>query len=280
MIESADISPAIIRPKNDLAIKTSFLSESAMVCVAFDGLIRVRTYLIGRCNPVLVVIVYALLPHGNARADSKPDLLAIVKTRHRAASEMIRSLSATFKYESLKPKAEVVSSGEYRRSLGIVRIHEGTDGQWTSDILVNGGETRVVGRYWTNLGGIEYRAERASGTQMIGLSDMWMGMLMVVVGPNGEPMTIDRLLDCAKRAPSVSQVTEDGRKCIRVELEYDAPDGRAGTTSTATTLSASGESLFDRPIGARFQQLSSLRNRFQEYSFPQNVMVRPLSTPN
>lgn len=188
--------------------------------------LRARRTLIDQTRVFLIAFVYAFAIGKDAWADGKPDLISIVKTRHRAASELIRSLAARFKYESLQPNAEVVCSGEYRRSLDTVQIHEGIDGQWTSDVMLKNGETRVVGKHWASPREIVYRAERAAGTQMIGLSDMWMGMLMVVVGPNGEPMPIDRLLDCAKRPPSASRVTEDGSMCVRVKMEYDAADGR------------------------------------------------------
>ncbi len=187
---------------------------------------RVLRPLLGQSGWFLTAVACLLIFNQDDRADNEGDLLQTVRTHHRAASELIRSFAATFQCEATYPKAEAISRGDYRRSLGTVRIHEGVEGQWTSDILIANGETRIVGTNLTSANQREYRAERASSAQMVGLSDMWMGMLMVIVGPKGQPMSIDRILESAKRPPSATKVTEDGRKCVRVSIDYDEADGR------------------------------------------------------
>jgi hypothetical protein len=192
--------------------------EGAFSMTTSSTLVRLLTVI------PLVAAISILLDMSETRADEGADLLTLVKIGHNAARESISTFSADFQYEQTQPKQAVIAHGKYWRSLDVVRIREGEEGVATSDYLVKGGETRQVGRSWAGKQ-IRYTAGRRSSAETLGLSDVWMGMLITIVGPNGQPLSIDQLFDSAKAIPSATRETEDGNKCVRVELHFDRADG-------------------------------------------------------
>lgn len=163
---------------------------------------------------------------GGAEALGSDELLDEVKSGHQAALNAIRTLSATYRYEETHPRRVVISEGSYHRKGDWVRVEEGETGKWASDLLLKDGEVRTVHRQWDPNSRVQYAAERASSAMQFGLSDMYVAMHLLSIGPRGQPMTFHQLLERVSRAPKVSRERVDGRRLIKVQVEFDGEDGK------------------------------------------------------
>jgi hypothetical protein len=145
-----------------------------------------------------------------ARAgDSTADLERVL-TAHRAARESIRTVQANYKVETILPKAETYGAGKFLRTPDGTLFRTGKEGETASDILIGGGQTRLVGRTW-NKGKIQYTASLMTGTQSLGLMDMWQRLLLSNYGPDLQTMPLEQYIETATKGPAFDEKRRDGR---------------------------------------------------------------------
>jgi hypothetical protein len=201
---------------------------------------------------IVSVLALAAGPGQALHADDSAELLSPVITAHRAARESIRTLYAQFKIERVKPNPAVLGTGTYLRSPDGVRISVGTEGKSIDDTLVKSGETRVVHRTWAPDKKIQFTARLDSGSEMLGLRDIWQRLLLSTYGSDRQIVPLERFIESATGPVRASKSREGNGEIIavtftigtgqqeqEVRLEFDS---RVNYLVRKMVISAPGES--------------------------------------
>jgi hypothetical protein len=214
---------------------------------------------------LMVVAALTLLPVQRLRGDDSAELLDRVTTAHRAARESIRTLQASFKIETVHPRLAVVGTGTYLRSPDGVLIRVGKEGEATNDTLVKGGEMRMVGRNWSAGNKLKYTATRASGSHMLGLSDIWQRLLLSHYGPNQQTLPFEQYVETATSKVRASRSREGEREIITVTMSVGSGreqrdlvfefDAKVNYLMRKGTLTAPGENGRDEAEIVQFLEV-------------------------
>lgn len=176
---------------------------------------------------VIVLVCLALSARGQEAKGGDEEALAVVRDRHRAAREGIRTLSADVTIEITFPEKKLFMRGKYWRSLGTVRVQEfppGTDN--IEEHLLKDGEIRSVGRHRLPDGRYDrHGAGRDSAATLLAMCDVWREMLLDFSSPSVTRYDYDRFLALAKRPPTARREKSDGVDCVRVSMTVSADDG-------------------------------------------------------
>jgi hypothetical protein len=165
-------------------------------------------------------------PTRGLSAEDSAKLLERVLTAHRSARESIRTLQAQFKHEELIPRQVETGSGTYLRSPEGVLVRAGKEGKVTRDTLVKTGEARTVSRNWPKENKINFRATLDTGTQMIGLSDIWQRLMLSHYGPNQQTLPFEQYIETATGPVRASSSREEGREIVTVTAVFSVGDGK------------------------------------------------------
>ena len=170
---------------------------------------------------LFALIGLSLLGTGRpAVADDSADLLAIVKERHRAAREAIRTFSADVAITITAPKKEPWVSGKYWRSGNTVRVQEfSPTNDSIQDSLLKDGEIRGFGRHRIGEDRFDrHGVARDFPTRRLGLCDVWAEMLIDLFDTSARRFDYDHFLLLAARPPGAVREKRNGVDCIRVSL--------------------------------------------------------------
>ncbi len=171
----------------------------------------------------LFAVLFAALAAATAQAQSSSELLALVRERHKIATETIRTLSAEVVAERVQPEAQSIAKGKYWREFDVVRIDQITAGKnCLESHLLKDGENRSVGRKIAPDGKFgQTVASKETGNSLLALTDLWSDLILDFFDSNMNRLDYGRLLDRAVSTAKARREKLEGIDCIRVDFKLN-----------------------------------------------------------
>lgn len=177
----------------------------------------------------LVIGCWLLLSQPATLHATPSSAVQVVLDAHVAAVRRLQSVQTNFVYSARFPFTSLLASGEYLWADGIVLIREGKEKVRSTDTLIQNGEIRQLGRYWSKHR-VTYTGFRAPSTDIIGFADVWQGVLLSTRAPSGRRCSIDQLISESTSNPRVeagefgpivlaSYTTDSVERTYRVEFD-------------------------------------------------------------
>jgi hypothetical protein len=163
-----------------------------------------RLGLIGSSLLVAIIAHMLALP-GFAGSDGHDDTLEFLLNAHRSAVQALRTVSCDVKQESGPPDhLKTLAIGHYSRSDDRVRItYRMATNNLMEDVLITNSEQRSLGKQISNKGAAVTTGSRKAAREANPFCDAWRAMLLSLPSGHVEWLALDRLLEQAKKPPSV-----------------------------------------------------------------------------
>ncbi|MBX9624430.1 MAG: hypothetical protein K2X82_11530 [Gemmataceae bacterium] len=173
---------------------------------------------------MVAVVICAAAGHQASADDSSDVLLDRVLAAHRAARESIRTLKLSYKLEKQVPDRTIMGAGVYLRSgdVAVLRI-ERDDGSMSVAQTKNG-ETRHVSKTLSPGKQARYLASRQSGSQTLGLTDIWQRLMFSHVGLDQQSLPFEQYIRTASGPVRASSTRRDNREVVTVIVPIGVGD--------------------------------------------------------
>lgn len=196
------------------------------------------------------------------RAQEPSPLIQEVLAKHKAARELIRTLSATVRVEATHPKREVLGEGEYWRDGNTVRVRRDTPSGSIIDYRISDGEVRQIVTPGTNKNyehaGLPGRARR-QGVHGFGTrTDAYYELLLTQKDSDGHLYHLEDLISMAVTDLAAKKRRLDGVDCVA--LSFSATNKNGTSTEFTYWLNPARNYLVQRIDSSSNTGYSSVRS--------------------